>query len=575
VAGGPNKNSSPPLALLPEALNVWQWRMLSGWRSWYRSTWIYRRFLTGQLTDRIDYQPQDLLPRRLEEADGLLRGRFKFEGEMVETAGKSIFDAAAPSRPWEEALHSFAFLPALAAAGGEPARVLATNLVTQWLKRFSKYSEPAWSPHIIARRLLAIFAHGRFILTNCDMLWRSKVFVSLREQSRMLARIATEAPAGLPRIEAAAALALSGVCLADASRRLQIGLERLEAELAQQILPDGGHISRSPEALVEVYRHVIMVVEALGFSGYPVPVGVRSALDRMSPMIRFFRHGDGGLALFNGGGESIPRMVQVLLQRDDVKGQPFGYARHSGYHRLSSNRTMVLFDCGTPPPGVFSNGAHASCLAFELSAGTQRIIVNCGTGSLAGHWRWQNALRATAAHSTLTLADTSSATILRDGWMRRMIGARLVHGPQQIETRRIDTEKGTTVVASHDGYVHPLGVRHERELTLSPHGLALTGLDRLIPTHEQRQALTYAIRFHVHPDVRISTAQSGDVLLKLPNGEGWRVRATGPVAIEESVYLGGDTVRRTEQIVISGTVRSDTVEIGWIIEQIGTGSTAH
>ena len=568
MASRPTKSSSPPLALLPEALKVSLWRSLAGWRGWYRSSWGYRRFLKGQLTDRIDYQPQDLHPRRLEEADALLRGRFKFEGEMVDAGTKSIFDAPPVSPQWGEALHGFAWLGPLAAAGGEASRTLATNLMSQWLKRYSKYSEPAWLPQVMARRLIAIFAHGRFIVTASDMLWRSKVFVSLREQSRMLARIAGEAPRGLPQIEAAAALTLSGICLADSSRRVEAGIERLEAALAEQILPDGGHISRSPETLVEVYRLLIMVLEALGFCGYPVPVGVRGALDRMSPMVRFFRHGDGGLALFNGGGESSPRMIQTLLQRDDVKGQPFGYARHSGYHRMSANRTMVLLDCGTPPPGAYSATAHAGCLAFEFGAGAQRIVVNCGTALLGGHRRWQHALRATAAHSTLTLADTSSATVLRDGWVRRRLGSRLVHGPVQIETRRMDTEKGTTVVASHDGYLNPFGIRHERELTLSPHGLAVTGVDRLIPVHERKETLNFAIRFHIHPDVRVSTAQNGDIILKLPNGEGWRLRATGSIGIEESVYLGGDTVRRSEQIVVTGTVKNETAEIGWMIEQI-------
>lgn len=563
----------PLLKLLPEALKVYSWRLMAGPRQWWRSSWFFRRlFLSGQLSDHIAYQPQDLMPRRLDEADALLRGRFRFEGEVADAAGKSIFDAVPPSREWAVALHGFAWLAPLAAAGGEAARTLATNLSAQWLKRYGKYSEPAWEPHVIARRLMAVFAHGRFIVVNSDMLWRSKLFVSLREQALMLARIAHEAPDGLPRIEAAATLAVSGVCLADSSSRLVKGLDLLEAELARQILPDGGHISRSPQVLVEIYRHVILVLEAIGFCGHPVPVGIRSALDRMSPMIRFFRHGDGGLALFNGGGESVPRMVQMLLQRDDVKGQPFGYARHSGYHRLVANRTLVLFDCGPPPSGGFSAGAHAGCLAFELSAGGQRIIVNCGTAALSGHRRWHKALRATAAHSTVTLADTSSATILREGWLRRMLGPRLIEGPDAIETRRIDTEKGTIAIASHDGYRSCFGLRHERELTLSPHGLALTGIDRLIPVQERKEARSFALRFHIHPDVRISRSQSGDVLLKLPNGEGWRLRATGAIAVEESVYLGSDMVRRSEQIVITGTVRGDTAEIGWIIEQIGAAT---
>ncbi len=570
MAASPAKTARPPLAFLPEAMGVVCWSASGGLRRWVRRSWLYRGLLKGPLADRIAVHPFDALPRKLDEADALLRGRFRFQGEAVDADNHSIFDYPAPSAEWNEALHGFDWMPPLSAAGGEAARTLATNLLSQWLKRNARYTEPAWLPHVMARRLIALFAHGRFILSNSEVMWRSKVFVSLREQSRMLARTAGEAPEGLPRLEAAAGLALSGACLSDSPRRLQAGLARLEAELARQILPDGGHISRSPEKLVLAFRLVLMVMDALTAANKIVPPGLRGAHDRMAPMIRFFRHGDGSLALFNGGGEGDARMIAGLLSRDDVRGQPFAYARHSAYQRLAAARTLVLLDCGSPPPPAFSANAHAGCLAFELSAGPHRMIVNCGTAALASHRRWHPALRATAAHSTVTLADTSSSIVLREGWTSRRLGARLIHGPAEIETRRVETEKGWTVVASHDGYLHSFGVRHERELTLSPQGLALTGIDRLLPKDlRKRAAIPFAVRFHVHPDVRVSTAQSGDIILKLPSGEGWRFRASLPVAVEESVYLGGDTVRRCEQLVIAGNVKNEPVEIGWLFEQIG------
>ncbi|MEJ1969915.1 MAG: hypothetical protein WDN03_14955 [Rhizomicrobium sp.] len=61
------------------------------------------------------------------------------------------------------------------------------------------------------------------MIANSDLMWRSKVFVSLREQSRMLARIAGEAPDGIRRLETAAAYALSGACLGDSQQRLEEG----------------------------------------------------------------------------------------------------------------------------------------------------------------------------------------------------------------------------------------------------------------------------------------------------------------------------------------------------------------
>jgi len=558
------------LPLLPDMLRAGLPRLLAPLRVFWRASWVYRRLLGGPLADHIVFHPWDALPRRLEEADSLLRGRFRFYGQTVEVPnGVSVFDIRPPSAAWAQALHGFDWLPSLSTAGGENARKLATNLIAQWIKRHPRYSEPVWSPPLLARRLAHIFSHGRLVIANSELMWRSKLFVSLREQARMLERISAEAPDGLPRLEAAAVLALSGLCLDDSPRRRETGLKRLEEEVGRQILPDGGHVSRSPEALLSAYRHVIMVMEALSALNEEPPHALRNAHDRMAPMLRFFRHGDGALALFNGGGESDPRMIGGLLARDDIRGQPFHHARHSGYQRLSASRTLLLLDSGRTPPGDFSRNAHAGAGAFEMSSGPDRIIVNCGSGGLT-HQAWNAALRATAAHSTLVLADTSSAHVLPQGLARDLLGPRLTGGPAAVLSRRTETAQGWSVEMTHDAYGARFGLRHERQITLSPQGLMVTGRDRLVPVDGGAVgARGFVVRFHIHPDVRVSRLEGGGILLKLPGGEGWRFRAGGGhLEIEESVYLGGPVVRRAEQLAVSGTLKDAPAEIAWVFEQI-------
>jgi uncharacterized heparinase superfamily protein len=544
-------------------------RALTPLRMAWRRSWLYRRFLKGQLADHIVFHPWDALPRKLEDADALLRGRFRFHGVGLDVPeGVSVFDLMPPSPAWHEALQGFAWLPALSNAGGAAARRLATNLIGQWVKRYGRYSEPEWLPHIMARRLMHIFSHGRLVIVNSDMMWRSRLFVSLREQSKMLERIAAEAPDGLPRLEAAAALALSGICMDDSRRRQEAGLTRLDAEIERQILPDGGHVSRSPEALLHAYRLAIMVMETLSAVGEEPTHILRNAHDRMAPMLRFFRHADGALALFNGGLEGDARMIGGLLARDELRGQPFHHARHSGYQRLATARTLCLIDCGCLPEGAFSVSAHAGAGSFELSSGNHRIVVNCGAGGLT-HQAWNAALRATAAHSTLTLADTSSAHVLAPGLARDLLGPRMMGGPVLPVSRRAETAQGWTVDTMHDAYEAEFGVRHERQITLSPQGLMVTGKDRLVAANGAAPHCSFAVRFHIHPDVRMSRLEGGGVLLKLPNGEGWRFRAGGgELTVEESVYLGGQVVRRSEQLVIGGAMRGGPAEIAWVFEQI-------
>jgi uncharacterized heparinase superfamily protein len=316
----------------------------------------------------------------------------------------------------------------------------------------------------------------------------------------------------------------------------------------------------------------------LGAVSVEPPHVLRNARDRIAPMLRFFRHGDGGLALFHGGLESDPRVIAGLLARDDVRGQPFQHARHSGYQRLAAAQTVIQLDCGKAPDGEFARSAHAGFLAFELSSGAGRLVVNCGAGG-EDHAGWDAALRATAAHSTLTLADTSSAHILPAGLARDLLGPRLTGGPLEPTSRRTETAQGWTVEASHDGYVAQFGLVHERKLTLSPQGLMLTGSDKLMPSggkiggNAPTARLAFAVRFHIHPDVRLSRLEGGGILLKMPGGEGWRFRAGGgELGVEESVYLGGGVVRRAEQLVINASIKASVeegpAEVAWVFEQI-------
>jgi uncharacterized heparinase superfamily protein len=78
------------------------------------------------------------------------------------------------------------------------------------------------------------------------------------------------------------------------------------------------------------------------------------------------------------------------------------------------------------------------------------------------------------------------------------------------------------------------------------------------------------VRFHIHPDVRVSLAHArGAVILKLAGGEGWRFRCSGgDLSVEESLYFGGGSFRRSEQLVIDATIREAASEVAWVFEQV-------
>ncbi len=565
-------------ALLPEAARIAVERGFDVVAILLRQTWLYHRTLTGPVPDRIHAYTDDHRVRVLQDADALMRGRFRLAGHAVDIRQGSIFDQPAPSADFAAALHGFDWLRHLEAAGGDLAREFALKLTQHWLNRNARYAVPAWLPEVTAERFINLFSHGAFFLGEMEPAWRPKLFTSLRDQAIMLARSLPESPDGLPRFKCASALALAGLCLAD-ERTVANGLKRLAAELKRQILPDGGHVSRSPGQLLEIVRLLTMVRQALATTGRESEPALDQALDRMFLLLRFFRLGDGALAVFGGGAEDDSRIIAALLAQDQRQDQRVTHLPDSGFHRLALGRGIVLFDAGAPPQGGFSTTAHAGCLSFEMSSGAHRLVVNCG--AFAGSDpNWQRALRSTPAHSTLTLNERSQATVLGEGLLARLLGARLSGGPTQVEERRLESAHGLSVEASHDAYVAEFGLVHQRRMTLSRGGFTLTGADRMIPvpshaataTRDSRNGLPFAIRFHIHPDVRLSMAQGGSsVIIKLPNGEGWRFRCGGgDLSIEESIYFGGGSSRRAEQLVIRGAVKSQASETAWVFEQVGS-----
>jgi uncharacterized heparinase superfamily protein len=250
-----------------------------------------------------------------------------------------------------------------------------------------------------------------------------------------------------------------------------------------------------------------------------------------------------------------------VLAYDDVRAAIPTSAPHSGYQRIESNGSILIADAGQPPPPDFSVGAHAGCLSFELSVGRQRLIVNCGVPKPSAT-ALRRLARTTAAHSTVTINDTSSCRILTRGVVGEYAGEAVIAGPSRIDIERRNVPGATLLALRHNGYVDRFRILHERQLSLSDAGDRLEGIDSFVnpsgqPANRGGKDF-FAIRFHLHPNVRASLSNDHHaVVMELPDGETWEFETDGPeIAIEESVLLSDNRGNRaTEQIVIYGRVQ--------------------
>ena len=517
---------------------------------------LYRFSLRGRRPDALRFAPSDPMPGDASRGRTILGGDFTFGGERVTSDHGVPWRNERVGPSWLVEAHGFTWLRDLAAVGGGETRAAARTALGDWIADCGDWRPIAWRPDVLGRRIVAWLSHASLLLDDDNAL-AALARASLAEQLRHLGRTAANAADGEARIAALTGLVIGGLALAGGERRLARGLQLLDREIARQVLADGCHVERSPSAHLAVLLDLASIRAALVASQTPVPDTLQGAIDRMAPMLRFFRHGDGGLALFNDTNEESPAAIDIALGLGEATGAAPKSAPHAGFERIAARHSLLIVDVGGPPPTT-SRHSHAGPLSFEFSVGAERLIVNCGAHG-GDRPEWREAQSATAAHSTITVDDTNAYEVAPD---RAPIGR-----PITAACTRNEDDGNTWLEAHHDGYQTAFGLRHARRLYLDTEGTDLRGEDCL----SGPGGTGFTVRFHLHPDVRVSLVGEGaGALLRLPDGAGWRLRAAGAaMRIAESVYLGRrNEVRRSEQVILSGPLTGGTTIVKWALSRI-------
>jgi uncharacterized heparinase superfamily protein len=536
------------------------------------TVWSLSGLSGAPLPTRLLFAPQDLRTADPTVATDIYSGFFAFSGRAVTTGGRSPFAFSPPSRAWGEALYGFGWLRHLRAAGTALAQANARSLVDEFVTSKLGDKRLACETQVTARRLMSLISQSPLILEGADHAFYQRFLKIIGQHVRSLERQPYQ------QLMAAVALCYAGLCCEGLDRTLRRASRLLARELDRQILADGGHASRNPRIIVDLLFDLLPLRQMFASREVDTPEALLHAIDRMLPMVRLFRHGDGTLSHFNGMGVTAADHLATLLTYDDMRSRPIHHAPHSGYERLEAGRTLLVADVGAPPPRPLSWEAAAGCLSFEFSSATQRIVVNCGSPRNAADPIIQ-ASRSTVAHSTASIKDVSSCQIVdkKGGWLERRVAAWLLRrvgpvviaGPERVAAERSEREHAQMLSASHDGYRARFGLTHERRWQLAPKGNILEGED-IFWGEGAAKNVQAIIRFHLAPGIKASLAQGGRVvMLVLPNREAWQFSALPVEAhLEDSVFLAtADGMRRTEQIVLA-IQPGETPSVRWRFERL-------
>lgn len=521
------------------------------------------------LTGFSPFVPKHLLssPPDLRTSDPTLAkdfytGRYMLAGKIVETKGRSPFvsnrEHLTDDIEWLKELHRFGWLRHFSSSGDPIAAGYAMTLVKDWIEQGSVQARDiVWDVEVTSLRLIAWLQHSIIILSGRDHDFHQQFMRSLGSHVRYLKRHSVNAGEGMPQLLANIALSYASVCFSGHSNTLQFALQRMGQELEKQVLADGSHISRNPQANLDILSILLPLKEAFVSAGVTPPDHLIPAIERLMQGLRFFRMGDGNLTRFNGSGVTESGLIATVQRyAENLSPDPLN-ASIGGYQRLHLGETVIIMDAASPPRGELSSDAHAGCLAMEFSSGSDCIVVNAGkplriAPDTPALWR------STAAHSTAVFYNTSSSKFENSGASNNLLNGQLFGAQLRAEAERSENEHGISVNGFHLGYVREFGARHQRILTLDDNGNRLrgndwfSGADKGELYYTTKDAVT--IHFHLHPSVEVAEVErENSIILGTRSGKTWRFQCEEVTpAIEESIFFASLTgAVKTRQIVLN------------------------
>ncbi|MBA3525672.1 MAG: heparinase II/III family protein [Pseudomonadota bacterium] len=534
---------------------------------------IVRKLARGSLLSRLSSKgrqplrlvavPRDHVQGDRRRGDALLAGTLLAGNDSLSLADLD-FAAVGTADLLARQLQGFSWLRDLAAAASrEKGARVAEAAAGRWLIAHGTRIDDAWRPELWGERILFWTAYAPYILSSRDGGYRSALLNTLARGARHLDSTADRAPPGLKRITAWAGVVTASLLVQGGVARIARGEAGLGRALATGQFEDGGLVSRTPYEQMLLVDRLGLLRAAYAAGKQAFPDGFDAASAAALSALEGVTMSDGALSSWQGGNPGDAARVTAVIEGCGMRARPLRQPRGWGYHRLSALGTIVVMDAAPPAPARMAPAGCASTLAFELADGQQRIVVNCGgpgdlptaiSGELA------DALRTTAAHSTLTIGDTNSTAILADGSIGKGVTDVVIDRSEENDFSRID--------ASHDGYVRSFGLLHRRSLVLGNDGKELRGTDRLSARtgRGSKTPVPFAIRFHLAAGIEPTVTADGlGAILRSPGAPPWNFRSRdAAIGIEESLTIdGGGNPRRTMQLVVNGETASGSADVQW------------
>ena len=519
---------------------------------------FYNLFLEKSASSDIFFTPQSLWTGDSDNGRKITDGFLSFHNET------SHFDLSTwkknnSSKLWNHKLHSFQWVDDVKDLGTNKARIFLRKNILQWIELHNRWDPQNWDIIILSKRICNLLGNIAFFYETADESFQKNFAKSLNKQAIHLLTSLEIKKKNDDKIFIPKAIIISSLCFTNMKPKLELGLEILSEIINEEILDDGMHFSRSPSKHLYFLKSLIDIKNYLGLSGLSVPKTLNEVIAKMGMILKFFKINNYELAIFNEFNLIYSYQLNEIIKRSNTRLKIPTILNNACFKRISQNKLTFIMDCGSPP----KEKTHAGSLSFEFSYFGEKLVVNSGS-PFVNDKKWIEAMRSTAAHSTVSVDDVNSSDI----FYQKDTDTRIA----KVWSELLVDKNCYWINSAHSGYKKIFGIIHNRKIHIDPDNLTIRGQDYISKPTKYLSNIPKKIfiRFHIHPDVKLNvTTSKKKVFLQLKNNIAWEfICSEAKIKLKEGIYLGAKkTIQKNNHILISENLVPEK-KIKWMFRLI-------
>ncbi len=437
------------------------------------------------------------------------------------------------------------------------------KIIYLWMLKYSKFKRKIWESSTLSSRIISWILNIDIIINNGTFEFKKNFFQNIIAQCNHLKNNISFEKDYLKRTEILTALILSGLVFKEYEDNFKNSMKDLEKLVKSYFDEDGFPLTRNPNDLIFLTKHLLLCNECIKDAQQYVPEFLESILNKNLSCINFIKTPENKIPLFNGGSESDLNPIEryfkdFKLRKKNITG---------GIFRAKSKNQVFYFDVGGPPGKKFSKNYQSGPLSFEYFIDGTKIITNCGFGNNISN-KAELISRLTASQSTLTINDTAITKFERNKLVNRIFGNSIKNTFKTTELNIRDDEKFTGCSIVHNGYERDFNCLHKREIYLDKENNMLSGIDHILKKSDGKP-INYVFRFHLDPGLTaVKTISGNSALIQISKNKSLIFTIKDEkLEIEKSIFLGKKKILDNTCITITGNLVNKNKSFNWEIKK--------